>query len=128
MPRKKAAAGAQPTERKRKKVEKMPEGTFAVKLRAGPITEGHMNRLAQMKGLKARKCTRKVMQAHLLGVVNAELARILTLPTLVAELAPVVRVAIARTLVRTGEPREDGVLAADVEAAAPRASRPQNPA
>lgn len=70
--------------RKRKAVDKMPDGTFAVKLRVGPVTEAHMNRLAQMKGLKARKCTRKVMQAHLASTCSAELARILTLPALVA--------------------------------------------
>jgi hypothetical protein len=86
--RKKAAAaegGNTEVKRTRKKVEKMPEGTFAVKLRAGPITEAHMNRLAQMKGLKMRKCTRKVMQAHLGDVLKAELARILTLPALVLD-------------------------------------------
>lgn len=85
MGRKKTGSNGEQVARKRKKVEKMPEGTFAVKLRAGPVTEAHMARLASMKGLKPRKCTRKVMQAHLHGVVSAELARILTMPTLIAD-------------------------------------------
>jgi hypothetical protein len=80
-----AATGGEVSTRTRKKVEKMPEGTFAVKLRVGPITEAHMARLASMKGLKPRKCTRKTMQAHLASVCAAELARVLQLPVMVTD-------------------------------------------
>lgn len=51
-------------------------------------------------------------------VYHALLGDAAAVPALVTELAPAVRVAIARTLVRAGDVRDDAKLASDVEATA----------
>lgn len=64
MPRKKTTDGTA-TPRKKKRAEKMPEGTFAAKLRIGPINDAHMQSLALKLGKKVKKTTRNDMKAFL---------------------------------------------------------------
>jgi hypothetical protein len=78
MARKKTGgdAAAAATPRKKKKKEPMPAGTFAAKLRVGPVTEQHMQALALQLHKKVKKTTRNDMRAYL---HNAALTALLVL-------------------------------------------------